>query len=359
MDTVQDNEHAPFLFTDGHLGIPEKKLYKCCLAALEVLAIFRSKVLSPANLSDTERSQAHYSTSVVLLALPDHQTALHFRIKLHFEMYQSDSGKIENELAFIAALFTVKQCAKVSSLWHYRRFLLSTHVSAVRHAASNNNIIDDELQVVDRDIDDTFTITTFQPISLKAEMNVITRAIETYPRNYFAWHHRVLCLKSVIHTIQTQAIQSDSGYLAFLSDELKWIRGYIQTNVSDYSAVSYLMHVTEGFLRYFSEAEHDYTIVKDNREQALDLIQRYPAHESLWLFMRQVIRDPSFNSSGVSENDIAVVRRVLAESAAKCMRQIEDVKGEAHVTIRHGVKFFLWLRSMVSEASPNIRTTRN
>ena len=86
---MPNNEHGPFLFVDGHLGVPEKILYKSCLAALHAFTELRSKRL--ADQSDVERTQALCMTSVILLTLPDHQTALNFRRKLTLECVSTDS----------------------------------------------------------------------------------------------------------------------------------------------------------------------------------------------------------------------------------------------------------------------------
>ena len=119
-------EHAPFLFVESNLGVPQKVLYKAYVAAVPWFSKAKRalKVLKPTasggHISTSSAEDLRYSSSVLLLANPAHQTALNARKSL----VQHGLLDAALELRFTAALLHVRTCAKQSLLWHHRRWLL-------------------------------------------------------------------------------------------------------------------------------------------------------------------------------------------------------------------------------------------
>ena len=113
--------HAPFLFVDGHLGIPGKLSYK---AYLEAVAHFRDvgPVFQSVNsaLVESQAQTLIESSAVLLLVNNAHQSALIARKRLVNHGLLSPTLEFD----FLNALLTLKQASKQSTLWQHRRWLL-------------------------------------------------------------------------------------------------------------------------------------------------------------------------------------------------------------------------------------------
>ena len=81
----------------------------------------------------------------------------------------------------------------------------------------------------------------------------------------------------------------DVQYLNLLMEERTAAMKWIDLHVSDYSAIHYLIRLCVG-LHNLDHLQQDVKVqlTKEVREHAEDLVQRYPTHESLWLYIRLV-----------------------------------------------------------------------
>jgi hypothetical protein len=174
----------------------------------------------------------------------------------------------KSELMFLEALFTVKQSAKVSALWHHRRWLLRFVFSP----QPMNECGDDE----------DFISTSLPADSILKEIAIASQAATIYPRNYHSWLHRTLCIRSAL-----QCAGQEEAYLDLLVDEKAALMKWIDLHASDYSAAHCLVNLCVGLLSLGDWKYNDKVrLVKEIREHASDLAQRYPTHESLWLYVR-------------------------------------------------------------------------
>ncbi|KZT72330.1 hypothetical protein DAEQUDRAFT_31418 [Daedalea quercina L-15889] len=288
-----EQDHRPFLYVDGHLGVPQKVLYRTYLVAVREFMRLRSG-LQNIEAGSPEARRLKHLTAVILLANPAHQTALNTRKRL------VSSGVLDatNELQLCTALLVVRECSKESLLWHHRRWLLcqahellNTGAKICRKGDSLRNI-------------------ALSADSLRSEFSVATQACETYPRNYFAWAHRYLCLEALtLHACSSSP--SSHSCRSVLLEELLFARKWVERHVSDYTAVHYLhnMHVLL--------LQGDNIPLPENASSALEidrvdhrslraslyahaksLVAAYPEHESMWLYLRAAIdvcgSDPTF-----------------------------------------------------------------
>ncbi|EJD54997.1 protein prenylyltransferase [Auricularia subglabra TFB-10046 SS5] len=225
---LDPNPHAPFIFIDGHLGVPKKALYQAYLDACRVFGAPGGDILR--------------ATAVILLANPAHSTALNARKKLVMKAQRDP----RLELVYTASLLSEQQASKSSFLWHHRRWLLHSLYTTDKAPFS------DDLEArndIPRDV-------------LQSELELAERACEVYPRNYFAWKHRRYCAR----------------HLADLTQELDTIHNWLDRHVSDYSAVHHVCTI----VRPGAPAG----LVTKNFDHALSLVAAYPGHETLWLFLR-------------------------------------------------------------------------
>ncbi|KAI0732551.1 protein prenylyltransferase, partial [Fomitopsis betulina] len=277
-----EEDHRPFLFIEGNLGLPQKVLCKAYITAVRDFTRLRPTHCQPAA-SDTERL-ANLS-AVILLANPAHQTALNLRKKLVVCGFLDAS----TELQLCTAMLVVRENSKQSLLWHHRRWLLHR----VHPLANDNTRTSNAGQ-----LGDTLRDVTLPADALRSEFSVAAQACETYPRNYFAWIHRHLCLDALFHLACAPCPTRDS-YRALLVEETRFARTWIERHVSDYTAVHYFhgMHVLllqdpsiflpeDALGKLGVDGADGGTLCTAMHTHAENLLKAYPEHESLWLYLR-------------------------------------------------------------------------
>ena len=247
----------PFLFAEGNLGVPQKALYKAYLVAVRAYFGLRNESRKSAP-SPHQSNQLDHLTRVVLLANPAHQTALNSRKRL----VQNLTIDPRCELNLSASLLSCRECAKESTLWHHRRWLLRV-IYEVPPTAGADSIPE-----------------TVPPDALEAEFVHTSAACHVYPRNYHAWAHRRFCAKALV-AWQQSGDPSISGALAKeYQRTLKWI----ESHISDYSAMNYATNL-EKILLGGNLTEQ----CLPAEEHATLLLRSYPDHESLWMYLRNSV----------------------------------------------------------------------
>ena len=134
------------------------------------------------------------------------------------------------------------------------------------------------------------------PLSaVRQEFDLIRHTCGTYPRNYHAWTywHSVanVCYAS---SYDPEAREEQQGFLDLLLREYEDLRAWVDLHVSDYSAIHQLCQLgsliqalpVAGRTR---TAGLPYDFSASLLEHALSLLQSYPSHESLWLYLRFVL----------------------------------------------------------------------
>lgn len=201
-------------------------------------------------------------TRVVLLANPAHQTALNSRKRL----VQENVVQPHWELSFSSSLLSCRECAKESTLWHHRRWLLHV-IHGVPTTASTSSI------------PETVPIAT-----LEAEFACASTACHLYPRNYHAWTHRHLCIKALVVLLPPE-VPSKPGVLV---EEYQWTLKWIESHISDYSAMNHAIN----FERMLPGRKPTDGLLS-TKAHAASLLQSYPDHESLWMYLRGSITHES------------------------------------------------------------------
>ncbi|KAG2369270.1 hypothetical protein BDR07DRAFT_1323966 [Suillus spraguei] len=267
---VAERSRSPFLFTENNLGVPEKELRRSYLFAVPMFSAARKA----SGFHALENSSNHImssmiqdlidSSAVLILTNPAHQTALNARKHLIVRNL-INTGQ---ELEFTAALLSSRHCCKQGELWYHRRWLLQRI-----HPISSfpQGLVADEVP----DSPNFY----LPPNDLSVEINVVARACELYPRNYFGWTHRTICIQSAL----VPGVHSTTSdvFTEILPKEIISVMQWIESHVSDYSAVHHLARLTE-------DAESD--SLPDNLlpmiEHALTLVRAFPEHETLWQYLR-------------------------------------------------------------------------
>ncbi|KAK0195751.1 hypothetical protein F5146DRAFT_1133199 [Armillaria mellea] len=250
-----DGNRRPFLLSEGHLGIPQKLIYKLYLKAAAMFIAARQEA--------QDHSALIASSIIILLANSAHQTALNTRKRLIV------SGKLDpdKELALIGTMISGnRECAKQSVIWAHRRwifeYLYPPNPPFLPHAQLPCALVRDELQT-------------------------LAQGCESYPRNYYAWTHRSYCMQSMMDLFTTS---SDPAAKAIMQEEYQNLLHWVDLHVSDYSAMHYLFLLVQRFSVLQSGAPRLQSMnLVSLFDHAMSLLSSYPKHEALWMFIRSII----------------------------------------------------------------------
>lgn len=259
--------------------MPQKILYKVYLHAVGVFKSARKCVPTrPTSVVqqnpdlDASLRILTASSSILLLANPSHQTALNARKHL-VRMHLIDPHA---ELRFTASLLSSQHCAKHAELWYHRRWLLSTAYNLYLSDAAN--------------VDSCSRLQFASQEALQQELVLVSRACELYPRNYFGWTHRLICMRSLLSDYLTGV--DTLGFVPIFRNEIAGIKQWINCHVSDYSAIhAVITHSQETFQRGDLPLKK-IIIEEDLLDHAISLVQEYPTHEALWIYVGSALSIP-------------------------------------------------------------------
>ncbi|KDQ17739.1 hypothetical protein BOTBODRAFT_29895 [Botryobasidium botryosum FD-172 SS1] len=259
---------SPFLFIDAHLGVPQKALRK---AYIEAMAVFHraSERRKRGDTSDENDALVAASTSVILLANPDHNTALNRRK----ELVLRGALRAPEELDLCAAILSEARNSKASLLWHHRRWLL-------QYMYPPGVDIAEEVRQAER-------LESAAPAdALAREFDIVEKAAEAYPRNYHAWAHRYACLRCLVMSARTAR---PGAFVDLLVKERERMEVWVDRHVGDHTAMQYLCHVIEGMWEIGLE-ERNLPRRCDSRTlaHAFAMVRSYPEHEAVWAYLREV-----------------------------------------------------------------------
>jgi protein prenyltransferase alpha subunit repeat containing protein 1 len=280
-ENMQASSLLPFLHTDGHLGVPQKNLYQIYLSALRLLDMH-----DPGAQID--------ATCVILLANPAHQTALNIRKRL---VQAGSSLSAHAELNFSSRLLlSSRPASKESILWAHRRWIFTFLYPRTWSAGLGVALTAPEIPEIPSD-------------TIESEFQLISRCCEVYPRNYHAWSHHHF-LVQCIHTSLQCSRPIETPYLPLLVREFLNIRRWIETHVSDYSAMhhfcSMALRLKSLDLPHYTSTLGEFADPAVHFEHAISLVTSFPSHESLWMYLRAVISISPENSNSFAVSAISL-----------------------------------------------------
>lgn len=281
----------PFILVEGNLGLPKKVLY----------TIYLSAVSTPWRTSEPQMAEA--VSSIIILVNPAHQAALNTRKCL------IAGGHLDpqRELALCELMARGSpEFGKQSMIWAHRRWCFTQIYGAMGLRTLSplpGWANSEEAQLFPR----------LSPASVQHEFRLIQHTCETYPRNYHAWahwHHIIdVCYASFVS--DNEATRSEWGEI--IVSECARLRGWINLHVSDYSAMHQFLQV-QSILEHLSLEK--FALERETPEDhALSLVQAFPSHESLWMYLR------------------GTLRRVAAEKRGEMLRSTlerEQLAGNSH-----------------------------
>lgn len=165
---------------------------------------------------------------------------------------------VVSELLFLKMLFT--KHPKSPSSWEHRRWCLSIKY-------------------------DQTPLDLMTPEDIDKEQQLCTWMADIYPKNYYAWVHRLWLL---------QFMDAPRLY-----DELEFTFKWLHSHVSDHSAASHRQHVVERLLTvnlahsdslHIADKTHSLALLMKLMQESTELIRSRPGNETMWYHRRGMTR---------------------------------------------------------------------
>lgn len=342
------------LFSQTQLVIPQKPLYgifayaaqrlardyprntvrellQCVRASSNALVYMRS---SPE--SQHKRQDLDSLTRIMMIQNPEHARALNIRKMLvRFQILQSvcdddiesrADNVVRAELEWTSLILGIASHAKVGLLWHHRRWLLTLLASGTTSTSPYCSISRVRLQVD----------------SLKAELEVVDKCAQKYPRNYMAWSHRNWLLHSIV-----------GGGADMVQGQLEKMSAHMYTNTKDHTAAQHIIQ----FLLLLQRQSGSKTLYEgclvSMQETACDLVARYPDRETVWLFLRQMVQVSGLKTEFAKRGALLAERLADGgmENRAKSELGYHWTSEEAHKARRCAIRTSFFLAALSGASS--------
>ena len=230
-------------------------------------------------------------TSCLLLVCPDNATAWADRKRAFLVQTTINNVLWEKELQFLNLLMT--KHTKAPTSWFHRKYVFQKIVCGTES------------------VNDLMTLT-------RKEIKLCIHVADRYPKNYYAWTHRIYVLQTLYGRMFLEDDGHDSStgiaantstfinnqlFVSLLEEEWTSIEVWLRTHVSDHSAAHFGGAVLRLLLQIKRKAEtapslpDDVADSKENDVGGLPIawkaiftarcaVEAYPTHEVLWIFRR-------------------------------------------------------------------------
>ena len=159
------------------------------------------------------------------------------------------------------------------SSWAHRKYVLNR----ILELPSTTSLKEKE--------NDVFTL-------VQNEFTICSNISEKYPRNYYAWTHRIYLLDKLA-SVRADIIEN-SRYFELLKSEWNYSVNWLETHLGDHSAGHYAIHVFSKQIKKIDTQqdekakEIDESTIISALACAKGFTTRYPGHEALWMFRRGI-----------------------------------------------------------------------
>lgn len=223
------------------------------------------------------------ATRIILLFDPEHLTAVNFRKKRLVTIQEEVTRGFTNtlttaaqqELLFLDSILTspLHRQSKSPTLWHHRYWLFSNLLLTTISYGPFNELYG---------------------LPVKSEFDAVFKAGEQHPKNYYAWQYArrlIELLVSISQQSETQSNRAQPNVQDIVNISATRVKDWCLRHPSDTSGWSFLLFI----LGYVDNLPTR----KDTVSNILDLTFGFRwQHESLWVFIRTVLSDPSILADG-------------------------------------------------------------
>ena len=247
-------------------------------------------------------------TSCLLLVCPDNATAWADRKRALLAQQASnteigdDSLIWEDELRFLNLLMT--KHTKAPTSWFHRKYVF---LKIMNHHKEF--------------VEELFALT-------RNEIKLCISVADRYPKNYYAWTHRIYVLHRLQDVLENTNVQSTTEsnqlFISLLEEEWASILVWLRTHVSDHSAAHFggvvLRLILQDKLKDAKNSDVSNIIADDGLvfglhaiASARKAVEAYPTHEVLWIFRRICSHAFLTHATAITTKDKHAAKKAMAE----------------------------------------------
>ncbi|KAH9819053.1 hypothetical protein DFH28DRAFT_957492 [Melampsora americana] len=261
---------------------------------------------------DTLLSDLDHITKVLLIQNPDHTTAGSCRRqliqKLTDRAHPKDRLKVQRQLLrkdfnFTTLILSIASHAKSSTIWEYRRWCLIETYSLKESEQTSST----STQVISKLPQPRRTV----PASCASdeEFDFTSKCADIYPRNYFAWRHRMWLLDGL-----SSLSYEESKPL--LGKEIERLMVFWRSHPRDHSCTHYITYLIKSWNTSFGQSIHPKSLFTDSFLTTIEeIILSYPDSETSWLLFRYLFSDTDISHS--------ILTKPLSDKILKMLNMID------------------------------------
>ncbi len=324
--------------------------------------------------TEAEEATLMDCTSCLLLLCPDHATAWSDRRRLLLQKFRlipenqpdtllSRFQFWKFEIGYLNMLYT--QHSKAPNAWAHRRWIcrqcLEILIDALReddtkglNTAAGKLSKSEPFLELDNLVD-----------WAKREIALCTVIAEKYPKNYYAWTHRIFITRSLVNLIQKDNDNDPPhifmgsrdegvkvGVKILLKTEVECVEPWLRKHVSDHSAAHYGGEALLLYLSIGGNHEWKTRIIQNMLTACEGLIEKFPSHEVMWIWKRILSRVMlehvesgqfilSFLQKEISTHSYVFENEFEASDASDPLNAIVDE--ETRLRQHHSFTYVLWI----------------
>ncbi|EGG12816.1 uncharacterized protein MELLADRAFT_58702 [Melampsora larici-populina 98AG31] len=223
-------------------------------------------------------------TKVLLIQNPDHTTAASCRRRLIQNLSDRASPKTRlqvrrqsliQDFTFTTMVLSIASHAKSSTLWEHRRWcLIETYL-----LKESERIPSTRAQIISQSSQSHRTIAPASCAS-DEEFEFTSICADIYPRNYFAWRHRMWLLDGLFSLGYKDMKPS-------LDKEIQRLMTFWRSHPRDHSCTHYITYLIKSWNTSFGQTIHSKNIFTDTFLTSIqENLLAYPDAETSWLLFR-------------------------------------------------------------------------
>lgn len=286
----EDVNTSSFMKEGVHLGIHAPNVPKLARAFRKIYYSLRNVAFDSIDSKNDSMDNLMDCISCLLLLCPDHATAWADRRRCLLKRVSALEKKSVTacmlifwiaELGYITMLFT--QHSKAPNAWGHRRWVCR-QMLALFSLENRNGALREDWHPSESII---------QWATL--EIAVCSVIAETYPKNYYAWTHRIFVIRTLANIMSTSMCtkNDDNGrenIKAVLETEASLTEPWLCRHVSDHSAAHYGGEALALWLQVGGGSnvtrKWKMAIVQGKLQESRRLIMKFPSHEVIWTWRR-------------------------------------------------------------------------
>lgn len=161
---------------------------------------------------------------------------------------------------------------------------------------------------------------------MQQELKLCRSVADRFPKNYFAWTHRIFVLDALVTSTQKQSVEGVQHNRLLLLFRTEWetVELWLKTHVSDHSAAHFGGQVLHKWLKlgFSSDTVGALRSAEEALESARRLATLHPTHEVIWIW-RRICSHAFLMAANQVGGDVDQLKLLVIKQKVNCYMQEE------------------------------------